>query len=116
MGMLLCLDREQRLAFVLGTIFEASDVVAAEVLGISRDAFRQQLCRAREQLTGYVRRVRELSTVGPQTLAAAAEQACEVLYREHPFYDPPKVAAQLRELLEQAPVRASLNLTARTPS
>jgi RNA polymerase sigma factor (sigma-70 family) len=35
MAMLLCLDREHRMAFVLGEIFEASDAVAAEVLGIS---------------------------------------------------------------------------------
>ena len=35
MAMLLCLDREHRMAFVLGDIFEATDAVAAEVLGIS---------------------------------------------------------------------------------
>lgn len=50
MAMLLCLDREHRMAFVLADIFGATDVVAAEVLGISRDNVRQQLSRAREQL------------------------------------------------------------------
>jgi RNA polymerase sigma factor (sigma-70 family) len=55
MGMLLCLDREQRMAFVLGEIFEASDGVGADVLGIGRDAFRQRLSRARQQLTGFLR-------------------------------------------------------------
>jgi RNA polymerase sigma factor (sigma-70 family) len=50
MAMLLCLDREHRMAFVLSDIFGATDVVAAEVLGISRDNVRQQLSRAREQL------------------------------------------------------------------
>lgn len=54
MAMLLCLDREHRMAFVLGQIFEASDVIAAEVLGISRDNFRQRLVRAREQLRRFL--------------------------------------------------------------
>src|SRR5713101_2669947 len=41
LGMLLCLDREQRLTFILGAIFEVSDTVAAEVLEITQ----QQRCR-----------------------------------------------------------------------
>ena len=53
-GMLLCLDREQRLVFVLGEIFEASDVAGAEVLEMSRANFRQRLHRAREQLYGFM--------------------------------------------------------------
>lgn len=54
MAMLLCLDREHRMAFVLGEIFEASDSVAAEVLGISSDNARQRLARAREQLRQFL--------------------------------------------------------------
>jgi RNA polymerase sigma factor (sigma-70 family) len=54
MAMLLCLDREHRMAFVLGEIFEASDAVAAEVLGISPDNARQRLTRAREQLRQFL--------------------------------------------------------------
>lgn len=50
MAMLLCLDREQRMAFTLGEIFEASDTVMGEVLGISSDNARQRLARARQQL------------------------------------------------------------------
>ena len=42
LGMLLCLDREQRLTFILGAIFEVSDTVAAEVLEITPDNFRQR--------------------------------------------------------------------------
>jgi hypothetical protein len=48
-GMLLCLDREQRLAYILGAIFAASDKVAAEVLAITEN-FRQRLARARRDL------------------------------------------------------------------
>jgi len=33
-GMLLCLDREQRLTYILGEIFAVTDTVAAEVLEI----------------------------------------------------------------------------------
>jgi len=53
-GLLLCLDREQRLAFVLGEIFEATDVVCAELLGISRENVRQRINRAREQLRSFL--------------------------------------------------------------
>ncbi len=55
LGMLLCLDRDQRLVFVLGEIFEASDTVGAAVLGLTRDNFRQKLARARQQLSGFLR-------------------------------------------------------------
>src|SRR5580704_5229945 len=44
-GMLLCLDREQRLSYILGAILEVSDTVAAEVLQISCESFRQRLAR-----------------------------------------------------------------------
>ena len=45
-GMLLCLDREQRLIYILGEIFEVTDGVGSELLEISRDNFRQKLARA----------------------------------------------------------------------
>src|SRR5262245_32433601 len=41
MGMLLCLDRKQRLIFTLGEILSASDTVGGEVLEMSADNFRQ---------------------------------------------------------------------------
>lgn len=53
-AMLLCLDRAQRLVYVLGEILGASDAVAAEVLEIDRDAFRQRLSRARRELHGFM--------------------------------------------------------------
>ncbi len=54
LGMLLCLDRGQRVVFLLGEILETSDVVGAELLGITPDNFRQRLSRAREQLTSFL--------------------------------------------------------------
>jgi RNA polymerase sigma factor (sigma-70 family) len=53
-GMLLCLDREQRLTFILGAIFDISDTVAAEVLEITPDNFRQRLARARRDLRNFM--------------------------------------------------------------
>ncbi len=53
-GMLLCLDREQRLIFILGAIFQVKDTVASEILEVSRDAYRQKLSRARKQLYNFM--------------------------------------------------------------
>jgi RNA polymerase sigma factor (sigma-70 family) len=55
MGMLLCLDRQQRMAFLLGEMLETNDVVGAELLGTSRENFRQLLARARAKLSGFMR-------------------------------------------------------------
>jgi len=49
MGMLLCLDRKQRLIFTLGEILGVSDSVAGEVLEMSAENFRQCLSRARRE-------------------------------------------------------------------
>jgi RNA polymerase sigma factor (sigma-70 family) len=54
MGMLLCLDRKQRLIFTLGAILGASDTVAAEVLEMTPDNFRQSLARARRDLHSFM--------------------------------------------------------------
>jgi RNA polymerase sigma factor (sigma-70 family) len=53
-GMLLCLDRKQRLIFTLGEIFGASDAVGSEILEMSADNFRQSLCRARRDLYQFM--------------------------------------------------------------
>lgn len=54
MGMLLCLDRKQRLIFTLGEIMGASDTVGGEVLEMTADNFRQCLARARRDLTSFM--------------------------------------------------------------
>jgi RNA polymerase sigma factor (sigma-70 family) len=54
MGMLLCLDRKQRLVFTLGEILGASDRVAGEVLEMTPDNFRQSLARARRDLYSFM--------------------------------------------------------------
>jgi RNA polymerase sigma factor (sigma-70 family) len=54
MGMLLCLDRKQRLIFTLGAILGASDTVGGEVLEMTADNFRQCLARARRDLYRFM--------------------------------------------------------------
>lgn len=53
-GMLLCLDRKQRLIFTLGEIFGASDTVGSEILEMSAANFRQSLSRARRDLYQFM--------------------------------------------------------------
>lgn len=53
-GMLLCLDRTQRLIFTLGEIFGASDRVGSEIMEMSVDNFRQCLSRARRDLYQFM--------------------------------------------------------------
>src|SRR5713226_7858148 len=54
MGMLLCLDRKQRLIFTLGAILGAGDTVGGEVLELTTDNFRQCLARARRDLHSFM--------------------------------------------------------------
>ncbi len=54
MGMLLCLDRRQRLIFTLGEILGATDSVGGEVLQMTAVNFRQCLARARRDLHHFM--------------------------------------------------------------
>ena len=54
MGMLLCFERQQRVVFLLGELLGLSDSVAAAVLDVSRENFRQRLTRARAQLGEFM--------------------------------------------------------------
>ncbi|TWU06019.1 RNA polymerase sigma factor [Stieleria varia] len=54
MGMLLCLDRKQRLIFTLGEILGATDTVSGEVMEITAVNFRQSLARARRDLHHFM--------------------------------------------------------------
>ncbi len=53
-GMLLCLDRRQRLIYVLGAILQVTDTVGAELFATSPDTFRQWLARARRDLHSFM--------------------------------------------------------------
>lgn len=54
-AMLLSLDREHRMAYVLGDILNLSGEEAALVLDLAEPAFRKRLSRARERLYAFMR-------------------------------------------------------------
>jgi DNA-directed RNA polymerase specialized sigma24 family protein len=54
-GMLQCLDRPHRLAYILGEILEMEGDEAARALGIRAAAFRKRLSRAREAVVAFTR-------------------------------------------------------------
>lgn len=53
-GMLLCLDKEQRMIFILGAIFKIKSPSAARILNMTADNFRQQLSRAKADLFQFM--------------------------------------------------------------
>lgn len=53
-GMLLCLDREQRLVYTLGGLMGISDAIGSEIMEITKDNFRQKLSRARKDLHSFM--------------------------------------------------------------
>ncbi len=53
-AMLLCLNRERRMAFILGEVFNLPGPVAARILEITPENFRQRLARAREAMSAFL--------------------------------------------------------------
>jgi RNA polymerase sigma factor (sigma-70 family) len=54
LGMLLCLDRKQRLVYILGAILNVTSRTASEILEISDVNFRQVLSRSRRRLWNFL--------------------------------------------------------------
>lgn len=52
--MLQCLDADSRCAYVLGTLFKVPSVTASEALGITPEAYRQRLSRARKTVAEFL--------------------------------------------------------------
>ena len=75
-GMLLCLSREVRLAFVLGEIFGANSEEGAEILDITPVSFRQRLSRGRKQ-------IREFMTKNCSLVNSANPCQCAKALRSH---------------------------------
>jgi hypothetical protein len=55
LGMLQCLDRAHRLAYIFGEILELPGPEAAEVLELRPDVFRKRLQRARDEVARFTR-------------------------------------------------------------
>ncbi len=53
-GMLMCLDRPQRLVYILGEIFEVDHQLGSELMDISTSNFRKKLERARRDLYRFM--------------------------------------------------------------
>lgn len=53
-GMLMCLDREQRLFYILGDIFKIDHHMGSEIFDISPGTYRKKLSRARKDLFSFM--------------------------------------------------------------
>lgn len=62
--MLQCLDPESRAIFILGTMFRLDSRIAAEVLDITPDAYRQRLSRVRKKMGVFLSEYCGLSGTG----------------------------------------------------
>ena len=54
LGMLQCLDRTHRLAYVLGDVFDLPSDTAADIAGTSPATYRKRLSRARQRLQTFM--------------------------------------------------------------
>ncbi|HOX30730.1 MAG TPA: sigma-70 family RNA polymerase sigma factor [Spirochaetales bacterium] len=54
LGMLVCLDRKQRMVFILGGILGVGSRTAGEILGMSDEGFRKALSRSRRRLRNFL--------------------------------------------------------------
>jgi RNA polymerase sigma factor (sigma-70 family) len=110
-GMLLCLDRDHRLAYILGDVFGVTSQEAAEIIGISPVAFRKRLSRARSRLHSFMERKCGLvNPANPCRCARRVEHAVRVgrvdpaqlLFATHPVrMDPDATAREVVREMEQ---------------
>ena len=73
LGMLLCLNREQRMIYILGDVFEAPSPVAAEILDISPESFRKKLSRSRNEIYAFMKG--QCGLVNPEAPCRCAKKA-----------------------------------------
>lgn len=63
--MLQCLDPESRCIYILGTMFRLDSRVAAQVLDLTPEAYRQRLSRIRKKMAAFLGEYCGLSGTGP---------------------------------------------------
>lgn len=71
-AMIMSLDREHRIAWILGEVFELSSTEGAQVLEIDSAAYRKRLQRARERLGEWM--TRRCGLVDPSNLCRCLRQ------------------------------------------
>jgi RNA polymerase sigma factor (sigma-70 family) len=54
MGMLLCLNRDLRIAFIFGAIFRINENIGSEIMGITSANYRQRISRARKKIDNFL--------------------------------------------------------------
>ena len=102
-GLLLCLRRKIRLAFILGEIFGATSTEGAEILGITQDAFRQRLSRSRKLIQEFM--IKNCSVINPSNTCQCKEMAMYHIksrhidpenprFVSHPSHGPQKTASK----------------------
>lgn len=111
-GMLLCLDREHRLAYILGEIFEITHQDAADILDIRPAAFRKRLSRARRDIRTFMET--HCGIVNPANPCRCERQVQPLIRKQR--VDPknllfavhPTVEREVRELDEMSSASAVL--------
>jgi RNA polymerase sigma factor (sigma-70 family) len=79
-GLLLCLDREHRLAFLLADVFDVSSEQGAAILEITPVAFRKRLSRARERLREFL--MKNCTLMNPDNPCTCERYMISQLYME----------------------------------
>jgi RNA polymerase sigma factor (sigma-70 family) len=97
-GMLMTLSREQRLAYVLDTVFDLPSKEAAAVVGITPAAYRQRLSRARSLLDEFAGRTCGLANPQARCQCAAQLPALRQLQASQPRRPTPLLALHRSEL------------------
>ncbi|MDW3192334.1 MAG: sigma-70 family RNA polymerase sigma factor [Cytophagales bacterium] len=55
-GMLLCLNKEQRMIYIIGEMFRANHTIGSEIMEMSKANFRMKLSKARKDLINFMQR------------------------------------------------------------
>jgi len=106
LGMLQCLDRPHRLAYVLGEILDLSGPESAEALGISAELFRKRLQHARTAIEAFTRAYCGLASDSAACACHRRVPAALRLGRVRPdaldFAEQPSSYQETRGLIRQA--------------
>lgn len=72
--MLLCLDRDHRLAFILTEYLEFNSLEASEILDITPEAFRKRISRGRSKIRAFL--LKNCGLVNPDNRCDCVRQLC----------------------------------------
>lgn len=101
-GMLLCLNRAQRLVFILGALLGINSIEASKILDISEVNFRKKLSRARRDLKMYMDN--QCGLIDANNSCRCSKKVKSAI--EKGFIDPKKLQFKEDYLLENRQVAA----------